>query len=215
MRSLSLTRLARLLIVAMALVARAARSDGGELYGSVELVPMVASVADPVTAERLAWPLAGGLRLSAFYGLTHQLHLGAAVHVGGASDVRFTGVAFPLSDGSRPHGDLYANVVLGGAGVLGYFRLDTGETWAPFARLELGASYCQFFNIAHYPSGTGLRLSQETRAELVPSGRAGLGLEYRFGHRIVGSVGIAARANLGSRWMWQIELPLTLAHVWW
>jgi hypothetical protein len=205
----------RLLLVVLALVARAARSDGGELQAGVELVPTLAAVVDPVTAERLAWPFAGGLRLSAVYGLNHQLHLGLAAHVGVARDVQFAGVALPLPDGSRPRGDLFANVLVAGAGILGQFRLDTGEPWAPFARVELGGSYRQFSGIAHYPSGTGLRLGQEARTELAPSGRAALGLEYRFGNRILGSLAIAAQANLGARWAWQFELPITVAYVWW
>jgi hypothetical protein len=212
---LILTGKARLLIIAVALVGRIARSDAGEFQASVEVVPTLAGVVDPVTAERLAWPLVGGLRLSAVYGLDHQFHLGLAVHVGGAPDVHFAGVAFPLPDGSRPGGDLFTNLLAAGAGILGHFRLDTGEPWAPFARVELGGSYCQFSGIAHYPSGTGLRLGQEARTELAPSGRAALGLEYRFGNRILGSLAIAVQGNMGARWAWQFELPITVAYVWW
>jgi hypothetical protein len=207
--------LTSLACTAAALFAGIARADRGEVYANLEIVPTLASIADPATSERVALPLSVGVQLSAFYGVTHQVHVGLALHAGGALDVRFSDVALPLPDGSRPRGELYENVLIGGVGVLGHFRLDTGELWAPFGRIELGASYREFREVVHFPAGTTLRLDQPSRAELVPSARAGIGLEYRFGNRLVGSIGISTRVSIGSLLTWQLELPVAIAYVWW
>jgi hypothetical protein len=155
------------------------------------------------------------VQLSDYYGVTHAVHVGLALHASGARDVRFSNVALPLPDGSRPRGELYENVPAAGAGVLGHFRPDTGEPWAPFGRIELGASYREFREVVHFPAGTTYALDHPSRAELVPSARAGIGMEYRFANRLVGSIGISTRVNLGSLLTWQLELPVALAYVWW
>lgn len=189
-------------------------ADQGELYAQVSAAPVLSSFDDPAGGSASALRLGLGTQVAAFYGLTDTLHLGASLRFGGARDVAFSGLRVRLADGSQPLGTLYEDAYVLGAGALAHYRLDTGENWAPFAQLELGAVYHRYARLQHVPEGTTLSANFPEVGEWALSGRATVGLEYRFADRFFASLALGVRRNLNALTVWQVELPASAGIIW-
>lgn len=211
------TALARGLVplcAALGLLASRAWADRRELTAALEVAPALVRIDDPLTGATSSTAFGGSASVTLFYGFTHELHLGGTLGFRTAPDVTFRDQTITLPDGSRPRGDLYENAHAVTAGALLHLRWDTGEDFAPFARLEIGGGYFSYTNLAHYPSGAQLSIPLPGLQELAVTGCVSLGLEYRFWNRFVGSVALAIRHNFNALSVWQVNLPLSIGLVW-
>lgn len=202
------------LCAVLGLLASRAWADRRELTAALEVAPALVRIDDPLTGASSSTALGGSASIILFYGLTHEIHLGGTLCFRTAPDVVFRDQAITLPDGSRPRGDFYENAHAVTAGALLHLRWDTGEDFAPFARLEIGGGYLSYTNLAHYPSGAQLSISLPNVQEFALTGRVSVGIEYRFLNRFVGAVALAVRHNFNALSVWQFDLPCSMGVVW-
>lgn len=207
--------LIRLVSTAALLATGAARADRGELYLSLELAPMLQPTREPVQESATILAPAGGAGAVVLYGLTNELHLGMNLGAALAPNAVFRSVTLPLPEtGSPARGDLFEDLLSVRLMATAHYRMDLGEAWAPFARVDAGGVFRQHQRIAHYPSGTTVTVSYPSRQELAPAFAALVGVEYRFWNRWLINVGFRARYALGSLTPWEFELPIGGAFIW-
>src|SRR5690348_4972916 len=97
------------LCAVLGLLAPGARADRRELTAALEAAPALVRLDDPLTGASSSSGLGASASVNVFYGLTHEIHLGATLGFRTAPDVVFRDQAITLPDGSRPRGDLYEN----------------------------------------------------------------------------------------------------------
>lgn len=203
-------------VAAVTLVAGGvARADRGELYLSLDVAPMLQPTREPVQQSATILAPAATVGIVAHYGLTNDLHLGVNLGAALAPNAVFRNVTLPLPEtGSPARGDLFEDLISLRLMATAHYRLDLGEPWAPFARIEAGGVFRQHQRIAHYPAGTTLTVPYPSRQELSLAFAAMAGVEYRFWNRWLINVGIRARYALASLTPWEFELPIGAAFIW-
>lgn len=203
----------RVVVLAVIIAPLLARADKGELYLVPSIAPALQQLADPFDGTATARPVGGSASLLAYYGVTHEMHVGVALRGGGALNVAFPGVAAPLADGSRPVGTLYQDAFSAGVAALLHYRFDFGEDLAPFAGVELGASYVAVTAVEHYPDSARMRIPLNGATQIVPTARLRGGLEYRFANDYVVGLGAAFTYSFSRLSSWQLEVPLSFGFI--
>lgn len=213
-RDVGLTAVA-IAAAAMLVLPSTAYADRRDLYLLLDAAPAMLRLSEPTTGASAASQWGGGAALTAYYGLTHEWHLGFSLRVLSALNAPYAGLQLQIADGSRPPGTLYEDVLLGGGGVVLVHRFDLGFDLAPVARLEVGGLFIRHYNIGYFVDSTRVVVPLPDIQELVFSGRAHAGVEYRFFQdRLVAGIGISAAVNLSPRARWALELPITLGYIW-
>jgi hypothetical protein len=210
------------LAASLFLLPSAARADRRDWYVTLTAEPTSATVKDPITGGESGTEMGfGAFALSAFYGLTNTIHVGAALHYATEKNVSFGGVT--IDQGGWPTtGTAYGNVATYSATALAQYRLDTGYSVAPVARAELGVASVHSTSAAFRPDGAGYTLAYPDKSEFALEARASLLAEYRFarsprylpGEQLVASVGIGFVARPGTASPTGLSVPVSLGFVW-
>lgn len=203
-----------LFLLALLLVSLPARADRRELYTLLEVTPGRGFFSSPFDGAPPATNFSAGAQLITCYGLTHSLHIGAALGFSGGLNTAYRRMTLPLEDGSRPMGDLFENFFSATTAAVLAWRLDTGYPFAPLARVELGGAFLSYPHGEFFPDHTRLALALPARSELVPTARLVAAVEYRFADRWVTSIGLSARRNFGGRTPWLLAVPLSVGAIW-
>jgi hypothetical protein len=201
-------------LLILAAIPVTARADRRELYVLVTVEPQLGWYTEPLAGHVSATQPGVGAALSAYYGLTHRLHVGADLHLSAARDVSFPSATVSLSDGTPSTGTVYANPTSIGANALFVYRHDTGYNLAPMARVEIGFASVNYTNIQQTPTGPSYFFSFPDSSELVLELRGALLAEYRITNHFVASAGLAVTGHPKGRAPWSVSLPLTAGWVW-
>lgn len=205
----------RVLAFFMALVAAtAARADEKEIYTLVGYVPTVQRYDLPANGAGSATDFANALDLTAYYGLTNTIHVGARLRGTISSDVHLADVRVNLPDGSVSPGDAYLDHLAVALSALALYRFDTGLHLAPMLEVEAGFSSHQYRRIAHVPAGVAFTIPLADVSETVFRAASALLLEYRFGNRWVASGGVGVQVEPSSHAPWAVLVPLRVGAVW-
>jgi hypothetical protein len=210
----SLLKHRHLFLLGLLLASWPARADRGELYTLLEVTPGRSSLSRTFDGPSTAQLFTPGVQLSACYGLTHSLHVGAALGFSAGFNTAWRRVTLQLADGSHPTGDLFEDFFSATAAAVLSWRVDTGHPFAPLARVELGGTLLGYPHAEFFPDHTRLALALPQHTELVPSTRLVVALEYRFADRWVASLGLSARHHFGGRTPWQLSVPLSVGAIW-
>ena len=189
-------------------------ADRRELYTLIGLGPSVVTSNSPLGNGPSGSGAAIAGEVTAYYGITNTLHVGALLRAGGTKDFIFPSASTTLDNGSMVTGNLWADTFAVGASGLVAYRVDTGYPFAPFARLELGFTHISQSRLQVIPLSNSFGVSEPSRNELVLGVRGLIGLEYRFLERFVASVGIGYRKHFSSLAQWQLEFPVSVGLVW-
>lgn len=190
-----------LVIIALASLAPChARADHREVYAQLAFTPGLLVARAPTTQSSAARPALGG-EVLAYYGLTNAIHVGAALQTASASNLSFT----------TETGTLYADLLDLSACALLVYRLDTGFTFAPVARLELGVAHDRFTRAQVLYQGFSTPTGDVVETSFTAG--ASVALEYRFGDHIIASAGFHARRNFG-RVGWSLGVPFSVGLIW-
>lgn len=204
----------RFILILVLLAPMLTRAERGELYTLLEGAPSIVSTADALDGTNSQARAALGGRLVAYYGLTHELHLGGALHGFYRPDIRFADKQLTLTDGSTPNGDLWENVGQFGAAAVLAYRFDTGHLWAPVLRAEVGASLHRYTSLQFFASAGSFSQTEKNRSEFRPDARLVGSLEYRFWDRFIASAGLGVQRSFGALTGWRFDLPLSLGAIW-
>ncbi|MCY1003905.1 hypothetical protein OWM54_42855 [Myxococcus sp. MISCRS1] len=203
-------RLPRSFLLLMALAPATSSADSRELYLLISGGPGLMRLEDPLEGESSASKIGGGVSLTAYYGLTDELHLGASFGILGASNVTYGDTRVTLPSGSRPLGDLEQDLLGLSFALVAHYRYDTGAAWAPFAQLELGGQYRRHQHLLHRVANTTLGAAFPDVSEVSPAAGLQLGLEYRFRNWWTTSVGVGITTNPADLGQVEFRLPLSV-----
>lgn len=204
----------RLALLAALVISGTALADRREAYVLLEGGVGVQLLTDAATGSQSATAFGPAGAVQVFYGLTNTLHLGAYVRGAYLSSLSFAGVQPTLADGSTPTGTLYEDELAIGGGALLRLRIDTGVLVAPFAQLELGATWLHFSGLALYPPSHAFAIALPERDVLAPDARGVLGLELRLVEHLVLELRLGVRRALTPIVPWQFDGGLAVGAVW-
>jgi hypothetical protein len=208
------TALALAAAVGVALAPSAAFADRRELYVVIGLEPALLHTDDAYGATGTANTAGGALSLSAYYGLTNTVHVGAALRTTAARNIQVSPIAVPIAGGTRRTGTLYEDLLAVSFGGLALYRFDTGYRAAPTLSLELGGGQYTYSNRAHAPAGAGFSQAVPSVSYFAFYARPAVGLEYRLGDRLVAGVAVAAEIAPAAHQPWSIAVPFSVGVIW-
>ncbi|TQF13435.1 hypothetical protein FJV41_23895 [Myxococcus llanfairpwllgwyngyllgogerychwyrndrobwllllantysiliogogogochensis] len=203
-------RFLRPLLMLVGLAPVTSSADSREIYVLLSGGPSLLRLEDPLEGAASASAAGGGIGVTAYYGLTDELHLGASVGIQGASNVTYAGTRVTLPSGSRPLGDLQQDLLGLSFGLVAHYRYDTGAAWAPFAQLELGGQYRRHHHLVHLVSNTELGAAFPDVSKVSPAAGLQLGLEYRFRNWLTTSVGLGVTTNPADLGQVEFRVPITV-----
>ena len=197
-----------------AFVPLAARADRRDLYTVLAIEPAWTVSRDPLSGEGQATAPMASVALSAYYGITNSIHLGAVARFGYSRDVTYEGVTVTLPDGTSSQGRLFHNSSQFGLSALGLYRFDTGIKWAPFASIEAGLVHDARTAREHVPAGASFGIAFPDRAEMVPVLRPAIGLEYRVTDRFIIAMSTTVGVSLDGGSRVQLAFPVAVGATW-
>ena len=200
-------------LVAM-VTATSARADREEFYTLIGYVPTAQHYDLPGNGSGSGTEFANALDLTAYYGLTNTIHVGARLRATISSDVHLADVRVNLPDGSVSPGDAFLDHRAVALSALALYRLDTGLHLAPMLEVEAGFSTHQYRRIAHVPAGVAFTIPLADVSETVFRAASALLLEYRFGNRWTASGGVGVQVEPSSHAPWAVLVPLRVGAVW-
>jgi opacity protein-like surface antigen len=194
--------------------ASSARADRREWYLVPTVAPELMRLVQPTSdVGRVTKPTVG-FGLSAFYGLTNSLHVGAEVHLASLRNISFEGATFLLGDGSTPSGALYADEGVYSLTATALYRLVLPTDFAPLVGVGAGPVLARYSSLALYPSGTQFTLARPDSSELGFAARALVGLDYRLGNHLSASLAFEVRRDFGTHVPWEFGVPVSVAYIW-
>lgn len=199
---------------ALSLLPAAARADRREGYVLVSVEPVLLHATDAYDSAGAGTAPAGSLAVTAYYGITNTLHVGAAVRTTAARDVRVSRMSAPLADGTRPSGTLYEDLLGVSVGAVALYRVDTGYRTAPTLSVEAGFGSYSYSRRAHAPNGATYSVPVPSVSYLAPYLRPAIGLEYRMSDRLVAGVAVAVELAPGAHKPWALGVPFSFGLIW-
>lgn len=197
-----------------ALVPGIAQADRKELYVALGLEPALMHTNDAYDTRASGNTTRGALALTAYYGLTNTLHVGAALRSTMAKDIHVSPIAVQLPDGTRPTGTLYEDLFAVSLGAVAHYRVDTGYRTAPTLSLEAGLASYSYTNRIHSPNNAGYAFTVRSTSDTAPYVRPAVGVEYRATDRVVVAVSVAAELAPGVHQPWAIGIPFNVGLIW-
>jgi hypothetical protein len=201
-------------IVVGILFSTSALADQAEWYLVPTVAPELMRLREPTRGASLTTRPSVGLGLSAMYGVTNSLHLGAQLHFASLSNVPFTGTQMTLRDGSTPTGTLYANDSVYALTATATYRVLVPSHFAPIFSIGAGPVLGRYTSLALYPSATQVFINRPDQREVgfVVEGRTGI--DYRFGNHLSVSLAFEIRWNVGLQVPWEFAAPISIGYIW-
>jgi hypothetical protein len=191
----------------------AARADYKEVYTVLGYEAGASHYLLPAAGSGSGTSYAGGLDLSAYYGLTNAFHVGGRVRVSSSSDVHFTNTTLTLADGTKSQGDVYTDHRALGFGALILYRLDVGAL-APIFELEAGFTSHQYRNVSRIPANASYSRPLDDFSETVLHGSGTVLLEYRFRTRWIVATGVGVELERQALTPWSVFVPFRVGCTW-
>lgn len=195
------------------LAAMPVKADRRDLYTLVGYEAGVSHWGLPASGQGSATGYTGAIDLTAYYGFTNKLHLGARVRLTSTSDILFEKRTITASDGTQLGGDVFVDHRAVSVGGLALWRFETGAL-APLLELGAGVTVHEYRNVAVVPVGSSAGMALPSRPETEFYATGTVLLEYRFWERWVASVGVGVQVEPRGLAPWTVFVPFRVGRVW-
>src|SRR5690349_18105610 len=193
--------------------AASARADKDEVYTLIGYEGGVTRYRVPAAGDGSVDSYAGALDVTAYYGWSNALHIGARIRASSSSDVVFGGASVTVPDGRTSTGNVYSDHRALALGAAALYRFAAGYPVVPALELEGGFTVHQYRNIIHVPAGASFFVPLSNMSQAVLHGSATLLLEYRFKNRWVVASGAGVQLE-GGLAPWSVFVPVRVGRIW-